>query len=204
MRTLAFLLLTSCLGLSLFGQQAPTASPTPASAHTDQQALPADAPSHEQMLKLINAMETRKQMYSMMQTMRKSMEDMRKSQSPELSDKKRKALDALQTEFYGKLNSEDQIDKMLEAIIPIYQRHFTKSDVDGLIAFYSSPLGKKMQQEQPQILKEYMPQVMALTQKHVEETMQEIDYEPRYKQILSSDDDELETHDQDKDPQKSK
>jgi hypothetical protein len=57
--------------------------------------------------------------------------------------------------------SEDLIknfpmDEMLNDMIPIYQRHFTKSDIDALIAFYSSPAGQKFLHETPAVTAETM------------------------------------------------
>ena len=37
-----------------------------------------------------------------------------------------------------------------------HYRYYTEEDLDGLIAFYESPLGKKMASTQPLILKEVM------------------------------------------------
>lgn len=36
---------------------------------------------------------------------------------------------------------------MTEAMVTVYQKHFTKSDVEALIGFYSSPTGQKMLRE---------------------------------------------------------
>jgi len=41
-------------------------------------------------------------------------------------------------------------------MIPVYQKHLTKGDVDGLVAFYSSPTGEKMLKEMPAIMSESM------------------------------------------------
>ena len=43
-------------------------------------------------------------------------------------------------------------DDMLEAMVPVYQEHFTKGDIDTLIAFYSTPTGQKMLRELPAIM----------------------------------------------------
>jgi uncharacterized protein len=48
------------------------------------------------------------------------------------------------------------MDEMLNDMIPIYQRHFTKSDIDALIAFYSSPAGQKFLHETPAVTAETM------------------------------------------------
>ncbi|HEX8816641.1 MAG TPA: DUF2059 domain-containing protein [Terriglobales bacterium] len=46
------------------------------------------------------------------------------------------------------------MDDMMQAMVPVYQKHFTKGDIDSLTAFYSSPTGQKLLQEMPQIMQE--------------------------------------------------
>ena len=42
------------------------------------------------------------------------------------------------------------IDEITQAMIPAYQKHFTKSDIEAMNAFYSSPVGQKVLEELPQ------------------------------------------------------
>lgn len=46
--------------------------------------------------------------------------------------------------------------ELTEKLVPIYQRHFTEQDVQGLLRFYRSPLGRKLLVEQPSIMAEVM------------------------------------------------
>lgn len=55
-------------------------------------------------------------------------------------------------EFASKLNPDDLVEK----VIPIYARHLSAKDVKELIAFYESPVGRKLVAVQPQILQESM------------------------------------------------
>jgi hypothetical protein len=48
------------------------------------------------------------------------------------------------------------LDAMLGDMIPVYQRHFTKTEIDALTAFYSSPVGQKFLQEIPAVTAETM------------------------------------------------
>jgi hypothetical protein len=48
------------------------------------------------------------------------------------------------------------VDEMVNAMIPIYQKHLTKEDLDGILAFYASPVGQKLQREQPAMMAEAM------------------------------------------------
>ena len=43
---------------------------------------------------------------------------------------------------------------VLERMVPVYQRHFTEGDVDGLVKFYRSPLGRKVLAEMPETMAE--------------------------------------------------
>ena len=68
-------------------------------------------------------------------------------------------------------------NEMLQAMVPVYQRHFTKGDVDALIAFYSSPTGQKMLHELPSIMSEAMESMTPLMEKYMETMKQRIDDE---------------------------
>jgi hypothetical protein len=48
------------------------------------------------------------------------------------------------------------IDEMVAAIVPIYQKHLTKSDLEAVIIFYKSPAGQKILKEQPAMMAEGM------------------------------------------------
>ena len=45
---------------------------------------------------------------------------------------------------------------LINALVPIYDRYFTESEIKDLIKFYESPVGKKMVLNQPLILKDSM------------------------------------------------
>lgn len=59
-------------------------------------------------------------------------------------------------------------DDMLQAMVPAYQKHFTKSDMDALTAFYSSPAGQKILHELPAVTTESMDMAMPIMQKYVD------------------------------------
>lgn len=69
------------------------------------------------------------------------------------------------------------LDEMMQAMIPVYQKHFTKGDVDALIAFYSSPTGQKMLHELPSIMSEAMESMTPLMEKYMETVKQRIEGE---------------------------
>jgi hypothetical protein len=115
-----------------------------------------DAASKEDVKKLFDVMASRQQMAQMMQQMFTQMRNMNREQPkkthPDLSDAELARRDR---------ESEDLIknfplDEMLNDMIPIYQRHFTKSDIDALVAFYSSAAGQKFLHETPAVTAETM------------------------------------------------
>jgi len=53
-------------------------------------------------------------------------------------------------------------DEITQAMVPAYQKHFTKGDIDNLVAFYSSPTGEKLLRELPSIMTESMQDMMPI------------------------------------------
>ncbi len=58
--------------------------------------------------------------------------------------------------FAETLFKDMPVEEILEAMVPIYQKHLSKSDLDGILAFYASPPGQKLLREQPAMMQEGM------------------------------------------------
>ena len=78
--------------------------------------------------------------------------------------------------FWDDVMKEFDAKSMIDLIVPIYDKHLTQDDVKGLIAFYQSPLGRKMTSVMPQIAQESMQvgqqwgmQIAQRVQKRLEE-----------------------------------
>ena len=56
--------------------------------------------------------------------------------------------------FNGRFTAAAPPAKVTDAIVPIYAKHFTLEDIQGLIKFYESPLGTKLVKEMPQVVQE--------------------------------------------------
>jgi hypothetical protein len=63
-------------------------------------------------------------------------------------------------------------DEMMQAMIPVYQKHFTKGDITALNAFYSSPTGQKVLEELPAITGESMQAMMPIMNKYLDNSKQ--------------------------------
>jgi hypothetical protein len=57
-------------------------------------------------------------------------------------------------EFSAKFTAAAPSSKVTDAIVPIYAKHFTLEDIQGLTKFYESPLGSKLVKEMPQVVQE--------------------------------------------------
>jgi uncharacterized protein len=68
-------------------------------------------------------------------------------------------------------------DEMMQAMIPTYQKHFTKGDIDSLLAFYSSPTGQKLLRELPAIVAESMQSMMPIMRKYAEGMQEQLQQE---------------------------
>jgi len=115
-----------------------------------------DAPSKEDVKKLFDVMASREQMAQMMQQLFGQMRSMNheqlKKNDPDITDAELAR---------GDRESEDILknfpfDEMLNDMVPIYQRHFTKSEIVALTVFYSSPAGQKFLREMPAVTAETM------------------------------------------------
>ena len=67
--------------------------------------------------------------------------------------------------------------EILDSMVPVYQKHFTKGDMDTLVAFYSTPTGQKMLRELPAITAETMQTMMPLLQNNVESMNRNLEQE---------------------------
>jgi len=139
---------------------------------------PADAPTtKEEIQKYLLVMHSREMMTKMVDAMSKPMHQMMHEQY--LKDK-----DKLPADFEARMNKmmDDMMksfpwDEMLDAMVPVYQKHLTKGDVDALVAFYSTPTGQKLIKEMPQIAAEAMQEMMPLMRKSMDRMTQRMQEE---------------------------
>ena len=71
--------------------------------------------------------------------------------------------------------SEISFDELIDAIVPVYQRHLSKSDIEGILGFYASPAGQKLLREQPAMMRESMELAGAVQQKRMDSILKKLD-----------------------------
>lgn len=131
--------------------------------------------SKEQIEKLFEVMEIRQQTLTMMASMQQQMETMTaetiRTRYPQITPSQMVRLNQISDEML----KDFPVDGMLSDMIPIYQKHLNQADIDAMIAFYSSPTGKKLMQQLPQITQEAMQVSYHRMQKQVDATMKRVE-----------------------------
>lgn len=77
----------------------------------------------------------------------------------------------------GDLVKNMPMDELIEAMIPAYQKHFTKGDIEAMNAFYSSPVGQKVLEQLPAVIQEGSQAAMPLMSRYLEEWKTRVDEE---------------------------
>ena len=60
------------------------------------------------------------------------------------------------SDYFDKLMEEADPNELIEISIPSYDKHMTHDDIKQLLKFYNSPIGKKLIEKQPLILRDSM------------------------------------------------
>jgi hypothetical protein len=112
------------------------------------------------------------------QQMRQVMDAMIKQQSTMIHETLRKRYPQTSAEKIAQADrliadtmKDMPMDAMLDDMIPIYQRHFSKTDIDAMSTFYASPTGQKMMREMPALTSESMQASYVRMQKQMDAMM---------------------------------
>lgn len=73
-----------------------------------------------------------------------------------LTEENRPAFDAYMKKVNALLREEMNWDKMKEPMVQVYTKHFTEKEVQGMIAFYNSEVGKSTIKKMPLVMQDSM------------------------------------------------
>lgn len=137
-----------------------------------QDATSNDAPAtREDIQRLFTTLHLREQVRSIMEiSANQSMQAVRESLKQKLPNASDSDLNRATAMTDALLKSMD-LDGMLDDMIPVYQRHLTKSDVAAMSAFYETPTGQKLLREQPAMTAEAMKAVQPRMEKMLNNLM---------------------------------
>ena len=145
--------LVACLVLSSIGAAQQTSSDVPA--------------AKEDVERVFEVMHLRDTMKLMMDGIAKQQrqlmhEQLRKNEAslpPDYETRMDKMLDDTLKNF--------PMEEMFQVMVPVYQKHLNKGDLDAMVAFYSSPTGQKLMKELPAITQEAMQAAFPIMQKEM-------------------------------------
>ncbi len=136
---------------------------------------PATAEDIQQMFEATNS---RRLFDSMMANMTQELPDMIISsverQMPGLTPEQRSAVRDYATKSVQDTMKNVPFQQLLDAMAPVYRKHFTHADIQQVVAFYRTPVGRKMIDKMPEVSAESMQASMPLMQKWVEEQMTQV------------------------------
>jgi hypothetical protein len=131
--------------------------------------------SREDIRNLFDVMHIRDQMKQVMDQVLQQMKSMNheqiKKHHPEVTDEEIARLDAMSDQYLKDI----PIDGMLDDMVPVYQKHLTKADVDAMVGFYSSPTGRKVLTEMPQMTAEGMQAMQPRVRKMIEDASEKME-----------------------------
>ena len=133
----------------------------------------ADQPANrEDVIKLFAVMRSHEQIHAVMDSMFKQQRlithDLIKKQYPDTSEEEFQRLDSFMDDFVKTFPLEAMMDDM----IPVYQKHLSKTDVEAMIAFYSAPTGQKLLREMPAMMADSMQAMAPRLQQMMEKMRQ--------------------------------
>jgi len=122
--------------------------------------LAADAPTRQEVLKLFDMLQINKTMEMAIQAAKQQSNEMAEElieeKAPTATPEQKQQIRQMVTEEMTQALGPQAIREMMEATVPVYQRHLSKSDLQAMITFYSSPVGQKVLREQPAMMQESM------------------------------------------------
>jgi hypothetical protein len=137
-----------------------------------------DAPaSKEDVQRYLDVMHSRDMTTKMMDAMLKPMHQMMREQFLKNKEKLPADFEARMNKRMDEFLTTFPFDEVMQAMVPVYQKHLTKGDVEALVTFYSSPTGQKLLKEMPEIMAESMQSMMPLLRQRIEALQQSVQQE---------------------------
>ncbi|HEY6274007.1 MAG TPA: DUF2059 domain-containing protein [Terriglobales bacterium] len=165
---------TMLAGPCLLAQQ--PAAPEPTAPKTQAKTAATDGPpTAEQVTKLLELLQVRDSLQVTLDAVKKQLRNSAEEQFRDKilnpSPQQLKSIQGIVDDVFGDLSADD----MIKDVVPVYQKHLTRSDVRALVAFYSSPPGQKILREQPAMVRESMQAAGASQQKKMEVVLAKLD-----------------------------
>jgi hypothetical protein len=113
------------------------------------QSARATAPSKQSVLRLLDAMGSLKTMSEVLDQTVAAQADYLAKMRPDIPAE-------VMAELVSDAKKQVKPQELLDLLVPIYQKHFSATEVRALLAFYATPAGRKLALETPKIATESM------------------------------------------------
>jgi hypothetical protein len=128
-----------------------------------------DAPAtREDVLQLFSIMQINQQMHAMIDVMMKEQKnlvhDAARRKNPNVTQRELDRVDRMMDETV----KDFPVEGLLDDMVPVYQKHLTKTDVSAMSTFYSSSTGQKLLREMPAMTSEAIQAAYGRLQKQME------------------------------------
>jgi uncharacterized protein len=124
--------------------------------------------TREDVERYLQAIHSHDMMKQMVRAMSAPMHKLIHEQFEKDKDKLPADFEARMQKFMDDSLNEMPFDEMMQAMIPAYQKHFSKGDINSLVAFYGSPTGQKVLRELPAIMAEAMEAMTPIMRKQMD------------------------------------
>ncbi len=160
-RILLATLLCFCAGGIAFAQQADSDAPA----------------TKEDVQRYLDVMHSREMMAQMVDAMARPMHQMIHEEYLKDKDKLPADFEARTNKMMDEWMKSFPWDELLQSMVPVYQKHLTKGDINAIVAFYSAPAGQKLLREMPAMMAEAMESMMPLLRKQMDAMTERIQQE---------------------------
>jgi hypothetical protein len=138
----------------------------------------ADTPAtKEDVQRYLDVMHSHDMMQQMIEAMSKPLHKMLHEDYLKNKDKLPPDFEARMNQMMDDMLKSIPFDEMMQAMVPTYQKHFTKGELNALVVFYGSPTGQKILHEMPAISAEAMESMMPIMRRNIGRIMQTVQQE---------------------------
>jgi hypothetical protein len=187
MRSQITLLILLFISISALAQKQPASPPSAKSPQSPKATTTPDTgnmASRELIMKLLELLQVPDSLAMTMDAMKGQMKvgalQMFREKVANPTPSQVKSVDAIVDEEFKKIGMED----LIQDVVPIYQKHLSRADVEAVIRFYSSPVGQKIRREQPAMARESVQATSAGQRSKMELLLAKLDL--RIEQLANS------------------
>jgi hypothetical protein len=136
------------------------------------------SPTTTQVLKFMEVMQVRQRLQSTLQTEQDQIStvvhNMFHKALPDATPAEKADFEEIIASELEGMFSDYPVEDVLRDMVPVYQSHFSESDLEQILAFYSSPIGQKVLKEMPAMTAEATRVTLTRLQPKIDKVMKNV------------------------------